>query len=143
VFKKRIFGVDFNVFRLFTRCPGMIKMDTIGDAYIVATLLPPCTSLSEAGDVAGCTSSFKEQLQAACKGALEVARAMLEAMEEHQRITGSKLQCRIGLSVGPVVAGVIGRLQVHYSFFETVGLLHSLVAACTLSVAAMLPEESI
>lgn len=92
-------------------------MDTIGDAYIVATLLPPCTTTSDNEDTAGISSSVKKhqlQLQAACKGALEVARAMLEAMEEHRRMTGTQLQCRIGLSVGPVVAGVIGRLQVLY-----------------------------
>jgi class 3 adenylate cyclase len=89
-------------------------MDTIGDAYIVATLLPLCTTASGDDFTAGSNSKVENQLllQAACKGALEVAGAMIEAMEEHQQTTGSKLQCRIGLSVGPVVAGVIGRLQV-------------------------------
>jgi class 3 adenylate cyclase len=94
----------------------MIQMDTIGDAYIVATLLPPCaTTLDDKrkgspGSSSGVNTA--QQLQAACVGALEVARAMIEAVEEYRRTTGSDLKCRIGLSVGSVMAGVVGRLQV-------------------------------
>ena len=87
-------------------------MDTIGDAYIVATLFPPCISASVDNQESSAVKEHKLQLQAACQGALEVALAMIEALEEHRLTTGSTLECRIGLSIGPVVAGVIGRLQV-------------------------------
>ncbi len=95
----------------------MMKMDTIGDAYIVATLLPPCIVQldDETGYSSGVNIEWQQQLQAACAGALEVARAMIEAVEEHQKTTGSELRCRIGLSIGSVMAGVVGRLQVPFN----------------------------
>lgn len=95
------------------------QMDTIGDAYIAATLLPPGPNWADNDDTdddaeaGGCSSSAdqgrRQQLLEACIGALEVARAMIEAVEEHRPL---ELRCRIGLSVGPVMAGVVGRLQV-------------------------------
>ena len=95
-------------------------MDTIGDAYIAATLLPPGPSSADdndddddaGGGGARANPEHRQQLWEACMGALEVARAMIEAVEEQRRWEGSELRCRIGLSVGPVVAGVVGRLQV-------------------------------
>jgi hypothetical protein len=93
----------------------LMQMDTIGDAYIVATLLPPCNTATDdeaATDSSAAYNEHRKQLQTACTGALEVARAMIEAVEEYRQTSGSELRCRIGLSVGPVVAGVVGRLQV-------------------------------
>jgi class 3 adenylate cyclase len=94
----------------------MMQMDTVGDAYIVATLLPPSNTLPDDEDAAensgGTNTEQRLQLRTACIGALEVARAMIEAVEVYRQTTGSELRCRIGLSVGPVVAGVVGRLQV-------------------------------
>jgi class 3 adenylate cyclase len=95
----------------------MMKMDTVGDAYIVATLLPPRDIQwdDEIANSSGVNMEWKQQLQAACAGALEVARAMIGAVEEYQQTTGSELGCRIGLSVGSVLAGVVGRLQVPFN----------------------------
>ncbi len=93
-------------------------MDTVGDAYIAATLLPLGPTSADGADAdaggygARTDTDRRQLLQESCMGALEVARAMIEAVEEHRRSEGSELRCRIGLSVGPVVAGVVGRLQV-------------------------------
>ena len=73
---------------------GLFKMDTIGDAYIVAALL------SE-------DHSSKKQ----CLGMMAVAKAMIEALGQHHRDTGEQLHCRIGLAVGDVTTGVLGHLQ--------------------------------
>ena len=73
---------------------GLFKMDTIGDAYIVAALL-----------------SQDQGSRKQCLGMMAVARAMIEALGQHHRDTGEQLHCRIGLAVGDVTTGVLGHLQ--------------------------------
>ena len=80
-------------------------MDTIGDAYIVAGLLP-----SE-GDQTLTPGCFDRESARVCQDMLDVAAAMIEALAEHRKSTGQDVDGRIGVSVGMVVAGVLGRLQ--------------------------------
>ena len=77
---------------------GLFKMDTVGDAYIVAALMPE-------GSV---------QRSSACHGMLEVARAMIAGLERHYRETGQRVHCRIGVAVGEVTTGVLGHLQTRF-----------------------------
>ncbi len=73
-------------------------MDTVGDAYVAAALLPPGASAEAESD--------------ACWRVLRAARAMLAAVAARRRATGrARLACRIGVSVGDVLAGVLGQLQ--------------------------------
>ena len=41
----------------------------------------------------------------------QVARVMLDTLAEHRLSTGQPLRCRIGIAVGAVICGVLGRLQ--------------------------------
>jgi class 3 adenylate cyclase len=78
---------------------GLFKMDTVGDAYIVAALL-------EHGGV--------DAKAHACKGMLAVANAMIQGLETHYIETGQRIQCRIGVAVGDVTTGVLGHLQTRF-----------------------------
>jgi class 3 adenylate cyclase len=77
---------------------GLFKMDTVGDAYIVAALLPD-------GDL---------QRTFACHGMLAVAKSMIRGLERHHQETGQRVQCRIGVAVGEVTTGVLGHLQTRF-----------------------------
>jgi hypothetical protein len=57
-------------------------MDTVGDAYIVAALLPE----GDGGGLGGCAGSAVATRRA-CRGLLAVAQAMLEGLDEHRRTT--------------------------------------------------------
>ncbi len=50
---------------------------------------------------------------------LTVARAMAEAVKElsENQETPTKLSCRIGIGMGPVLAGVLGKLQPRFHVF--------------------------
>ena len=78
---------------------GLFKMDTVGDAYIVAALLERDDADAQAR---------------ACKGMLEVAKAMILGLERHHSETGQRIQCRIGVAVGEVTTGVLGHLQTRF-----------------------------
>ncbi|EKX34296.1 hypothetical protein GUITHDRAFT_44989, partial [Guillardia theta CCMP2712] len=87
----------------------LFKIDTVGDAYIVAGWLP-CDS----------DWSMKEETRASCSSILNLARLMLRALRKHNRERGGKeeLSCRVGIAVGLVASGVLGR---RHSRFYVVG----------------------
>jgi adenylate cyclase len=96
--------------RLFTDFDALVdrheveKIKTIGDAYMVA---------------AGVPSPRSDHAQVICRLALE----MRAAAARHRRGDGTPIQLRIGLSSGPVVAGVIGRRKFIYDLWgDTVNL---------------------
>lgn len=74
---------------------GVEKIKTIGDAYMAAAGLPGSGSRSSAGHVAA---------------AADLAIAMCAAVDE----VGPPWRIRIGIHVGPVVAGVIGTTKYVY-----------------------------
>jgi adenylate cyclase len=88
---------------LIERC-GVEKIKTIGDAYMVA------------GGVPQPMPDHAERLARCAVG-------MLEIMEHVSAESGHRLQLRIGLHRGPVVAGVIGRAKFAYDLWgESVNL---------------------
>lgn len=88
----------FTYFDETVQANGLFKMDTVGDAYIVAALLP----------------EGEGQRRSACFGLLDVARTMIEGMHKHFRETGQRLECRIGAAMGDVTTGVLGHLQTRF-----------------------------
>mmetsp|Transcript_3577 Transcript_3577/g.5998 ORF Transcript_3577/g.5998 Transcript_3577/m.5998 type:complete len:726 (-) Transcript_3577:367-2544(-) len=79
---------------------GVYKMETIGDAYLVAGGLPePCLGT---------------------EGATRVALFALEAIEFAKSFVtkeGLKVSIRAGISSGPAVAGVVGSIRPKYTVF--------------------------
>ena len=83
---------------------GLEKIKTIGDAYMAASGIP--------------TPRSDHAVAAA-----ELALAMQDAIQGFQLKDGRPLQLRIGLSSGPVVAGVIGTKKFIYDLWgDTVNL---------------------
>ncbi len=83
---------------------GLEKIKTIGDAYMAAGGVP---------------ESRTDHAEAVCTLALR----MMAAMEQHRLPGGEKLQMRMGINSGPVVAGVIGKKRFIYDLWgDTVNL---------------------
>ena len=74
------------------------KIKTIGDAYMVAAGVP-----EEKENHAQLIFSF--------------AQNMLQTLKEYNQLMGSDLNLRIGISSGPVVAGVIGKKKFAYDLW--------------------------
>ena len=85
----------FGHFDVLSQRHGMEKIKTIGDCYMAAAGL------------------MQVDTQHAHR-AVELARDMLSALEVINEKYGEKLELRIGISSGTVVAGVIGRLRFIY-----------------------------
>jgi class 3 adenylate cyclase len=83
---------------------GLEKIKTIGDAYMA---------------VAGAPEPRADHALAA----VELAGAMLTAVDEVRRSTGVPIAVRIGVASGPVVGGVIGRRRLLFDLWgDTVNL---------------------
>ena len=94
----------FSAFDVITAQHGLEKIKTIGDAYMVAGGIP----LPRA-DHAEATAQMALDLQ--------------EEIRRFNRAYNSSIQLRIGVSTGPVVAGVIGRYKFSYDLWgDTVNL---------------------
>lgn len=95
--------IDFlsKIFAAFDRLAadhGVEKIKTIGDAYMVAAGIPEAQS-DHAIRVA------------------DLSLRMLEAVKDIATATGVKLQARIGIHSGPIVAGVIGTHKFAYDIW--------------------------
>jgi adenylate cyclase len=77
---------------------GLEKIKTIGDAYMVAAGIPVA----------------REDHATAL---VELSLAMRDALQAYSREVGTPLQLRIGISSGPVIAGVIGRRRLLYDLW--------------------------
>ncbi|MBW3667138.1 MAG: adenylate/guanylate cyclase domain-containing protein [Actinobacteria bacterium] len=86
---------DFD--RLADRC-GMEKIRTMGDGYMA---------------VAGAPDTRPDHVQASAEFALE----MLDETHRHMHPKGERLELRIGIDSGPVVAGVIGLRKFVYDLW--------------------------
>ncbi len=77
---------------------GLEKIKTIGDAYMVVGGLPTL----RAGHL---------------EAVAEMALDMLKSLKHHRRPDGKPLELRIGIHVGPAVAGVIGKNKFIYDLW--------------------------
>ena len=83
---------------------GVEKVKTIGDAYLA---------------IAGVNMAAGNSADAA----IAFARAVLEGVEELQRVAGTDVGLRVGIHSGPVVGGVIGATRMAYDYWgETVNM---------------------
>jgi class 3 adenylate cyclase len=95
-----VVGVLNEVFTIFDRLAdryALEKIKTIGDAYMVAGGMTP-----QGGGV--------EQVA-------EMALDMIDAMDDYRTGGGSRLQIRVGLQIGPAVAGIIGLKKFIYDIW--------------------------
>jgi len=88
----------FVIFDSLAETAGLEKIKTIGDAYMVVGGLP----LPRADHLAA---------------VLNLAIAMCDAISQVKTPHGERLQLRIGIDTGPVVAGVIGRHKFSYDLW--------------------------
>jgi len=91
----------FSKFDSIVEKHGLEKIRTMGDAYMAVGGLPiPNDDHAEA-----------------------VANAALDILEEFPKLTDHRLQLRIGIHTGPVVAGVIGKNKFNYDLWgDTVNI---------------------
>lgn len=95
-----VVGVLNEVFTIFDRLADrydLEKIKTIGDAYMVAGGITP-----EGGGV--------EQVA-------DMALEMIDAMRDYRTEAGATLQIRVGLHIGPAVAGIIGLKKFIYDIW--------------------------
>jgi adenylate cyclase len=87
------------------------KIKTIGDAYMACAGLDTGAQIHYADAVA------------------HMAVEMIEKVAEYRRRTGERIQIRIGIGTGPVVAGVIGKKKFIYDMWgDTVNVAFRLAA---------------
>ena len=105
---------------------GLEKIKTIGDAYMAVAGVP-----SAVEDVAG--------------RAMEMALDLAAVLETRRWPSGEPVQARIGIALGPVVAGVVGRRKFAYDVWgDTVNLasrLESTGQPGRILVSAVLAER--
>lgn len=95
---EQVFGMLNEIFSAFDDlCPryGLEKIKTIGDAYLAV----------------GGLNHAKNDPAAACA---DFALAMQAVLQHDNRINVKEMKLRIGISSGPVVAGVVGKLKFIY-----------------------------
>jgi class 3 adenylate cyclase len=88
----------FSKFDTLTEMPGLEKIKTIGDAYMVAGGVP---------------TPSRDHLQRVCHMALK----MQEVIRDIKSPDGKPVRVRIGISTGPVTAGVIGAKKFIYDLW--------------------------
>jgi class 3 adenylate cyclase len=87
------------------------KIKTIGDAYMAAAGLDTGAQIHYADAVAN------------------MALEMIARVEDYRKRTGERLQIRIGIGTGPIVAGVIGKKKFIYDMWgDTVNVAFRLAA---------------
>src|SRR6202171_1687301 len=87
------------------------KIKTIGDAYMACAGLDTGAQIHYADAVAS------------------MALEMIQKVDEYRRRTGERVQIRIGIGTGPVVAGVIGKKKFIYDMWgDTVNVAFRLAA---------------
>ena len=102
----------FSYFDALVEKYDLEKIKTIGDAYMVAGGLIPAAGGAHTSEGLHHTHAM-----------LGMAMEMLDYMKTLPPVGGTKLQLHIGMSTGPVVAGVIGRKKFIYDLWgDTVNL---------------------
>lgn len=109
----KILNDIFSVFDDIADRYGVEKIKTIGDAYMA------CAGLD--------TGSQVHYAEAVASMALE----MQQRMRDYRRRSGDRIELRIGIGTGPVVAGVIGKKKFIYDMWgDTVNVAFRMSAEC-------------
>ena len=95
----RILNDVFSIFDELADRHGVEKIKTLGDAYMAA-----------AGLHSGAQIHFADAVAA-------MALAVQERLAQYSSDTGERIQVRIGIGTGPVVAGVIGKKKFIYDMW--------------------------
>ena len=102
----------YNLFDVRLENYDVYKVETIGDAYFVASGVPECND-HHASEIS--------------KMALDLLAKVVTFEVQHK--PGYRLKLRMGIHTGPCVAGVVGTKIPHYSVFgetvEIAGLMES------------------
>jgi adenylate cyclase len=107
----KILNDVFSVFDDIADKHRVEKIKTIGDAYMACAGLDTGAQIHYADAVAS------------------MAIEMIHKVEEYRRRTGERVQIRIGIGTGPVVAGVIGKKKFIYDMWgDTVNVAFRLAA---------------
>ena len=107
----KILNDIFSIFDELADKHRVEKIKTIGDAYMAAAGLDTGANIHYADAIAS------------------MALEMLQKLEEYRRRTGERLQIRIGIGTGPVVAGVIGKKKFIYDMWgDTVNVAFRLAS---------------
>ena len=103
---------------------GLFKMDTVGDAYIAAGFFPIADDIHESfcyrngnSEINPCGHDDSTAANNVCQDILDLAGSMLAAVAQYRAETGKEVHCRIGISAGPILAGILGRLQPRFHIF--------------------------
>jgi hypothetical protein len=109
----------FSAFDAAVADAGLFKMDTVGDAYVAAGFFPQVSASQQPGNDSEeiAAASAAATTGKACDRVLRVARDMIAAVAACREETGRDVHCRIGVSAGEVLAGVLGRLQPRFHIF--------------------------
>jgi class 3 adenylate cyclase len=106
----KVLNEVFSLFDDLADRHGVDKIKTIGDAYMAAAGLETGSQIHYADAVA------------------KMALDMQSSLEEYRRRSGEKVEVRIGVASGPLVAGVIGRKKFIYDMWgDTVNIAFRLV----------------
>jgi class 3 adenylate cyclase len=95
----KILNEVFSMFDEIADKYGVEKIKTIGDAYMAAAGLESGAQIHYADAVAN------------------MALEMLERVSDYRQRTGEKIELRVGVGTGPVVAGVIGKKKFIYDMW--------------------------
>ena len=107
----KILNDVFSVFDELADKHGVEKIKTIGDAYMAAAGLDAGAQIHYADAVA------------------RMALEMQEKIAEYRQRTGERIELRIGIGTGPVVAGVIGKKKFIYDMWgDTVNVAFRMAA---------------
>lgn len=122
-------SLDF-YFKEFDRILDVYKLEklkTIGDGYMFASGLPEENNLHEMN---------------ACLASIDILNFVKTVLETDTVVPPIKWDIRIGISSGPVVAGIIGSRKFHYDVWgETVNIAARLESAAI--VSSILVSESV
>ena len=94
----------------------MIKIDTIGDAYIVVNWM---TSGNPSSVSDTRSNNHQQEICTLCLylDVIIVANNILSVLARHRAMTGIDLHARIGIGAGEVISGVMGRLQPRFCVY--------------------------
>ncbi len=107
----RILNDIFSIFDDIAEKHRVEKIKTIGDAYMAAAGLDSGAQIHYADAVAS------------------MALEMMEKVDEYRQRTGERIQLRIGVGTGPIVAGVIGKKKFIYDMWgDTVNVAFRMAA---------------